>query len=260
MRVDATGGAIEGKPREPAPLVRVCASTHPGLVRERNEDSVGCTGWAAQGMVGLASHSYSGAEPVVCVVADGLGGQPAGDVASLTAVRELVHKPSPHDTGELGEVLLAAHDVLIQRSAADPTLRGMATTVAALVVAADTILCANVGDTRIYEVIGGSVLPVSFDDNPGAADPTSPGLQTSVVTQALGGSRPVRPSPHLQWFKREPLGFLLCSDGLTNLVSDPEIAAVFEREHADGAIVGSLVGLALERGAPDNVSVMLVRT
>lgn len=242
-----------------AGLVRICASTHPGMVRERNEDSVGCSGWAAQGTVGIASHSYSGEEPVVCVVADGLGGQAAGDVASLTVTRELVHKPSPRDTAGLDDVLLAAHDVLIRKSASNPALAGMATTVAVLVVTPEAILCANVGDTRIYEVNAGAVVPISFDDNPGAADPARE-AKASVLTQALGGSRPTPPSPHVQWFQREPLGFLLCSDGLTNPVSDEEIGTAFEDGAADAEVVGALVRLALERGAPDNISVMLVRT
>lgn len=259
--MSAPDQAAWSNPHEIAPPeVRVYASTHPGLVRKRNEDSVGSTGWAAQGTVGLALHSYSGGESVVCVVADGLGGQPAGDVASLTVTRELVHNAPPRDTAELGDVLLAAHDVLKRESDADPALAGMATTIAALVIAPDAILCANVGDTRIYEVAGGSVLPVSFDDNPGAADPSAQPLQTSVVTQALGGGRPTPPRPHVQWFRREPLGFLLCSDGLTNVVSDEEIATIFSREESDSAIVDSLVRLTLERGAPDNVSAMLVRS
>jgi PPM family protein phosphatase len=242
-----------------AGLVRVCASTHPGLVRERNEDSIGCTGWAAQGTVGVASHSYSGDRPVVCVVADGLGGQAAGDVASLTVTRELVHSPPPRDTGELSDVILAAHSVLIHAGERDPALTGMATTVAVLAITAEAILCANVGDTRIYEVVEGAVQPISFDDNPGALDPAAE-RQASVLTQALCGSRPVGPSPHVQWFKREPLGFLLCSDGLTTPVSDEEIGAAFAGEASDAAILESLVRLALERGAPDKVSVMLVRT
>jgi PPM family protein phosphatase len=240
-------------------LVRVYASTHPGMVREHNEDSVGCSGWAAQGTVGIASHSYSGEEPVVCVVADGLGGQAAGDVASLTVTRELVHKPPPRDTAGLGDVLLAAHNVLTRKSAGNPALAGMATTVAALVVTPEAILCANVGDTRIYEVNAGAVMPISFDDNPGAADPARE-VQASVLTQALGGSRPTPPSPHVQWFQREPLGFLLCSDGLTNPVSDEEIGTAVASDASDDTILESLVRLALERGAPDNVSVMLVRT
>lgn len=238
-------------------LVRVCAATHPGLVRERNEDSVGCSGWAGQGTIGLATHSYSGEEPVLCVVADGLGGQAAGDRASLTVTRELVHNSPPRDTGELGDVLLAAHQVLVRESGEDPSLTGMATTVAVLVIAAEAILCANVGDTRIYEVAEASVLPVSFDDNPRGEEPGAP---SSVVTQALGGSRPAPPSPHVQWFKREPLGFLLCSDGLTNTVSDEEIGEIAGRSGSDGEMAEALIGLALERGAPDNVSVMLVRT
>jgi serine/threonine protein phosphatase PrpC len=238
-------------------LVRVCAATHPGLVRERNEDSVGCSGWAGQGTIGLAEHSYSSEAPIVCVVADGLGGQAAGDRASRIVTRELVHNAPPRDTGELGDVLLAAHDVLAREGVADPSLAGMATTVAVLVIAADAILCANVGDTRIYEVAGASVLPVSFDDNPSGG---LPGAPSSVVTQALGGNRPAPPSPHVQWFKREPLGFLLCSDGLTNMVSDEEIGELAGKGGSDQEVVGSLVELTLERGAPDNVSVMLVRT
>jgi serine/threonine protein phosphatase PrpC len=251
---------VKPEGQAPEPSVRVYASTHPGRVRERNEDAIGCSGWAAQGTVELASHSYSWEASVVCVVADGLGGQPAGDIASITVTRELVHNPPPRDTGELGDALLAAHDVLARESAADPSLAGMATTIAILVIAPDAILCANVGDTRIYEVVDGSVLPVSFDDNPSAADSASAGPQTSVLTQALGGNRPTKPSPHVQWFRREPLGFLLCSDGLTNTVSDDEIAVAFSGNDSGDAIVGSLVRLALERGAPDNVSVMLVRT
>lgn len=237
-------------------LIRVSAATHPGLVRERNEDSVGCSGWAAQGRVDLATHSYSGEVPVACVVADGLGGQAGGDVASLAAVRELVHKPAPRDTSELGDALLAAHDLLQEKSSGDPSLAGMATTVAVLVIAPDTILCANVGDTRIYECVGSSVLPVTFDDNLGDEVPGG----SAVVTQALGGSAANRPSPHVQWFKREPLGFLLCSDGLTNTVSDEEIGAIVGEGDSDAEIVGLLLRLALERGAPDNVSMMLVRT
>lgn len=246
-------------PQPGSTMVRVCASTHPGVVRPRNEDSLGCSGWAAQGTVDIASHSFTGDQPVVCVVADGLGGQAAGDVASLTVTRELVHNPPPRDTGELSDVLLAAHSVLVHAGESDPALGGMATTVAVLAVTTEAILCANIGDTRIYEIVGDSVLPISFDDNPGALDPGAE-RQSSVLTQALGGSRPNAPSPHVQWFRREPLGFLLCSDGLTNLVSDAEIGSALGDGQPDGATLEALVRLALERGAPDNVSAMLVRT
>jgi serine/threonine protein phosphatase PrpC len=238
-------------------LVQVTVATHPGLIRQRNEDSVGCSGWAGQGTIAIASHSYSGPDPVVCVVADGLGGQAAGDVASLTVTRELVHNPAPHNTEQLGDALLAAHDLLLRKGSEDPGLSGMATTIAALVVTSETILSANVGDTRIYEVLDGSVAPVSFDDNP-AGDPL--GRPASIVTQALGGAESMRPRPHLEWLRREPLGFLLCSDGLTNLVADEEIAAVVGGGGGDAQAVDEMVRVVLERGATDNVSAMLVRT
>jgi len=242
----------------PSATIEVWATTDPGLARARNEDCIGSSGWAGQGTIGLARHSYSGVEPVVCVVADGLGGLPAGDVASLTVTRELVHGPAPADTAALDEALLAAHRLLRDHGAADPALAGMATTVAVLVIAAETILCANVGDTRIYELGGGAVEPVSFDDTPGLAAGSGE-LRTSVLTQALGGTKADPPRPHVQWFKREPLGFLLCSDGLTNTVSEAEIGATLAAGE-DAAVLRALLGLALDRGAPDNVSVMLVRT
>jgi PPM family protein phosphatase len=240
--------------------VRVFAATHPGLVRERNEDAVGCSGWSGQGTVGLAAHRYSGAGPVVCVVADGLGGRSSGDVASALAVESLVHAPPPPGTAELAEALLAAHETIEERGRSIAALAGMATTVAALVVAERAILCANVGDTRVYDLSAGGALPVSFDDKPGPPGAEPPAPQSSVITQALGGGRDRRLDPHVQWFAREPdLTFLLCSDGLTAVVADSEIAAEFADSPAGAAAVQRLLALALERGAPDNVSVMAVR-
>ncbi len=250
-----------GSGDRPGLVVRVHAATHPGRVREKNEDAIGASRWSAQGEVGLASHHYSGDEPVVCVVADGVGGHSGGEVASGLAVESLVHGPAPRGTAALGEALQAAHELIEDRAAGIRDLAGMATTVAALIVAPDVILCANVGDTRIYDLTAGTALPVSFDDTLAESADAPPGVRSSVITQALGGGRPRRLDPHAQWFAAEPgLVFLLCSDGLTGVLSDREIAAEFQGSRRDGAVVRRLLDLALARGAPDNVSAMVVST
>jgi PPM family protein phosphatase len=237
--------------------VRVFAATHPGRVRETNEDAVGASRWSCQGTLEIASHRYSGSEPVVCAVADGVGGRSSGDVASVLAIESLVHGPPPSGTAELTEALLNAHQVIEEQGRAVAALAGMATTIAALVIVEEAILCANVGDTRVYELSPSGALPISFDDKPTAG----PGAaQSTVITQALGGGRNRRLDPHAQWFAREPgLTFLLCSDGLTAVLSDADISAQFAEQRPAGAVVQRLVSLALDRGAPDNVSVMVVQ-
>jgi serine/threonine protein phosphatase PrpC len=236
--------------------VRVFAATHPGRVREANEDAVGASRWSCQGTLEIASHLYSGPDPVVCAVADGVGGRSSGDVASALAIESLVHGPPPTGTAELSEALVAAHEAIEERGRSIAALAGMATTIAVLVIAEEAILCANVGDTRVYELSTGGVLPVSFDDKPAGVA----GAQSSVITQALGGGRDRQLDPHVQWFAREPdLTFLLCSDGLTAVLSDAEISAEFAGRRPVAAVVQRLVSLSLERGAPDNVSVMAVR-
>lgn len=241
------------------PTISVSASTHPGTVRSHNEDSVGCSGWASQGTVELAVHSYDHDAPTTCVVADGLGGQPAGDVASLLVTRELVHNVPPENTHGLNDALLGAHASLVRAADLAAARAGMATTVAVLVVRPDIILCANVGDTRIYEITDHALTPLSFDDTPGAKYGDAHG-QSTVITQALGGKQSSTPKPHLQWFRRESLRFLMCSDGLTSVLPDEQIADVVCREEHDDLAVRSLVSQALAHGAPDNVSVVLVNT
>ncbi len=242
------------------PQLRVSAATHPGRVRERNEDSIGVTGWSAGGEVGLSRHAFSGdVSLVVCAVADGVGGQPAGEVASALVVERLVHAPAPSDTRGLSATLVAIHDDLIARGAETPQLAGMASTVAVIVVTADAVLCANIGDTRVYEVQLSELTRISFDDHPDIPD-ADPALLATTLTQALGGFTRQPPDPHPQWFAREEgLAFLLCTDGLTALVDDAEMRAVLEGFSDDGDAIRRFVGLALERGAPDNVSVMLLR-
>jgi serine/threonine protein phosphatase PrpC len=237
--------------------VWVHAGTHPGSARPTNEDTLGCTGWSAQGTVSLISHHYAGDAPVVCVVADGLGGHRAGHVASALVVRRLVHGHPPENVKELVEAIEAAHDEVLGTGQASPRLAGMATTIAVLVATADTVLCANVGDSRVYEISNGSALHVSFDDKP---DGPAGDDRVSTITQALGGARPSRPDPHPQWFAREPeLTFLLCSDGVTNLVTDQEIGALVNSSAGDADGVRNLLDACLKRGAPDNVTALLVR-
>ncbi len=243
------------------PSVSVVAATHPGRLRSVNEDCLGASRWSAQGTVPLACHRYSGPDPVVCVVADGVGGQRSGDIASALVVDKLVHGAAPATTEELAEAVAAAHELVLEEGSRTPGRAGMATTVAILVVTTDTILCANVGDSRIYELSSGSAVQLSMDDTL-AGDGAPPSSATAgVITQALGGARGGAIVPHTQWYVREPeLTFLICSDGLTAVISDEEIGAVVDSTAPLGAAAGRLLDMALERDAPDNVSVLVVHT
>ena len=120
------------------------------------------------------------------------------------------------------------------------------------------VTIANLGDSSVFEIVGGRAVKLSIDDVPNGASQL-PGVPTSVVTQVLGGHRtPVLISPH---FLERPLErdarFLVCSDGLTNYVSMPDINDVLSGRDGPSA-VRELLDLTLAAGAPDNVTIALV--
>ena len=113
----------------------------------------------------------------------------------------------------------------------------------------------NVGDSRVDEISDGSVVPVSFDDKRGQEDEST---DDPVITQALGGPRRTSLDPHAQWFAREPgLAFLLCSDGLHDLVNDAEMLTIVKGAVPEEAC-RKLILMAKERGGYDNITVAAV--
>ena len=236
-----------------SPAISIAAASHRGAVRASNEDAAGAAGWivADGGAVATAGPVHA---PVTVVVADGAGGHPAGDVASRLAVAHLMAPARPVDTADdLADLVRSAHVALHERMRRDPPTLGMATTVAALVVTAHSVLIAHVGDSRIYEVEDGGVTLLTDDDRVSA--------DGSALTQALGGPSPERePAPHLWRLACEPgLRFLLCSDGVPACVTDATLSTLAAAHPGDAALVAGIVEAALAAGAPDNVTVLVAR-
>jgi protein phosphatase len=227
------------------------AATHVGKVRQRNEDS-----FLAQPAIG------------VWAVADGMGGHQAGDVASATVVAALNTIVHPRSAAELlsqcEDRMVAANAQV--RALADERGAVIGTTVAILLVFDRHYACVWSGDSRIYLVRGGQIMQVSRDHtqvqqlvDEGAITAeealTFPGR--NIITRAIG----VSDYPELEMESgslRAGDVFLICSDGLTGHVSDAEIlehVAIGPAQY----VCDALIDLTLQRGAHDNVTVVVAR-
>jgi serine/threonine protein phosphatase PrpC len=227
----------------------VAGVTDPGRKRRRNEDAFVL-------------------DPPFFVVADGMGGAQAGEVASrlaATAFREY------HDADDLGgekrveAIIQEANRRIYDRAQEDTAVSGMGTTVTAALVEGESVAIGHVGDSRAYR-IRGSELEQLTDDHSLVADLVRSGRltpeeadahpQRSVITRALGTD----PEVDVDTFavEAEPGDvFLLCSDGLTTMVADDEILRIIGESKTLEAAAKSLVKAANRYGGEDNVTVVL---
>ena len=208
---------------------------------------------------------------VLAIVADGMGGHSAGEVASEIAIAA-VHRAYYEGDGDpaeaLATALLAANREIFTTASAEKRLAGMGTTCVALAICNGHAHAASVGDSRIYLLRGGGIYQMTADDSAVGAM-VNQGLLTreearhhsdrNVILRALGTHEEVQVS---RWEQPLPLkagdAFLLCSDGLTDLVEDAEIVEqVGDRHGADAC--KALVALARARGGHDNITVALLR-
>ena len=232
--------------------LRYAARSDVGLVRSNNQDS-----------------AYAG--PHLLVVADGMGGHAGGDVASSVAVAHLAplddEAHGPDDVlAELGRALTSAHDELLARAEENPELSGLGTTVTALLRSGNKLAMAHIGDSRAYLLRDAELTQVSTDHsfvqhlvNTGkiTAEEAERHPQRSVLLRVLGDfDMDILPDMSV----REAVPgdrWLLCSDGLSGVVSFDTMAQTLRTERDIDACADQLVALALRGGAPDNVTVVL---
>ena len=250
---------------EPAPdivLLRATAFTHQGAVRARNEDTIAVGDWVmSQPMDRPRTLERSVEAPIVCLVADGMGGHAAGDIASRFVAGHLAeHTAEAVDSAALSELLLLVDRGLFERMTEQPALRGMGTTVAGLHIGPRGLSVFNVGDSRIYRIEATGLVQLSTDDTPGprTADGRTALRKTPIMSQALGGYRAAGAFvPHVL---DEPIGhhrYLICSDGVTDLL---DVGTMFDLIAADDAqAVTALFEAAMAAGGDDNISMVLVR-
>jgi protein phosphatase len=217
--------------------VQVAHRSELGYVRTRNED--------ASLVLPLGTDAF------LVAVADGMGGHPAGDVASKVAVATILEAAknvpaSPEDSERwLSETLEAAHHAVLSTAVAEPAYEGMGTTGVIAIVRPDQTQLAHVGDSRAYLIHAGVARQLTQDHN-----------RHGYLTQALGVPRPIVPdSQTVEMLAGDRL--LLCTDGLSGLVSAAAIAALADGRDAAES-VDRLVDAALAAGGYDNVTAVLV--
>jgi serine/threonine protein phosphatase PrpC len=258
---------LPGEP--PALMLTAAALSHPGRQRAENEDAYG-----------------NFADARLFVVADGMGGHNAGEVASAMAVDVIetffrsFHSepqqawPYPLDRSlSLAANLLRngiklANDKIRESAAADRSRTRMGTTVVAVAIGEERLAVAHAGDSRAYRFRAGNLKQLTRDHSVAeemrAARPemSEEELATfahrNVVTRALGSKEELEPAIYVGRVQPGDL-FLLCTDGLWGVVPDGKIATIL-RDAADlqtGCQL--LVDAANEAGGPDNITVLLVR-
>ncbi len=238
--------------------IAVTALSHPGAVRDHNEDSLAAGPWTLCATVTESPQTlfFPVGTPLVAAVADGLGGHPAGEVASALVARELARLGPSLDSEQSVRDAMDLCDRAVRAAASGrPGRTGMATTVAGVVVIPDQVLAFNVGDSRVYLAGPAGVRQLSTDDRP-----PDEALPSGIVTQTLGGTGGLpAAAPHLEVTPlTDGTSYLVCTDGLT----DPLPAGLLDEvlgTRQDGEAVFELWKAAIEGGGPDNITMALVR-
>jgi protein phosphatase len=251
-----------------SPTLSASGCTHPGRQRTENEDAFGTF-----------------VDARLFIVADGMGGHNAGQVASLMAIdaletffrsfREDPRQSWPHPVdGELslGANLLrvgikVANDKIRQAAAGDRTRTRMGATVVAMAVGDAQVTIAHAGDSRAYRIRRGEIKRLTRDHSimeemlaarPEMKDDGSALAYRNVVTKCLGTKEEVEPAVYINTLEHGDT-YLLCSDGLWATVPDDQINAIVSSTSDIEAASQLLVDAANDAGGPDNISVILVR-
>ena len=193
---------------------------------------------------------------MVVAVADGLGGHPAGDVASSLQPGSWRAAPTL-DEQTLRDVLNDCNRAFTISPHLQPTLMAMGTTVAGVLLTSDQVFAFNVGDSRVYTHGPDGLRQVSVDDSP----PLAPGQEhTVIVTQTLsGGFTYADVEPHVSAFPQSTeIRWLICSDGLSDLVGNETLSDLLQ-ETDDSRATFELWKAAIEAGGRDNITLALVR-
>lgn len=236
--------------------ISFAAVTHRGFIRESNEDAICCPGCILHGESkvsdGLTTHC-----PSVFMIADGMGGHAKGEVASIEALTFLEASANQAKETDWMSLLTAANDHIFDLMSNRPDLVGMGTTIVGVEIGSEETTFFNVGDSRAYSFLDHKLLRVSTDDVPARS-----GVRSHQITQSLGGrlSR-TRIMPHLRKIGAlEPgNGILLCSDGLSDMISEREMESILAKFDRPIDAARSLLDAALQAGGRDNVSVVVVR-
>ena len=249
-------------------ILEVASDTDPGMVRSHNEDSIASD--AASGLV---------------VLADGMGGYNAGEVASgmattviTTEMRQLLDAHAPFEIdartgqtiaqGMIRDQIAKANTSIYQASQSQPQYSGMGTTLVVALFYDNKVAVAHIGDSRLYMQRGEefkqvtkdhSLLQEQIDSGLITPEQAKVSANKNLVTRALGIDPTVEPEIH-EYDTQPGDIYLLCSDGLCDMVSDEDIGMALQALGGNLKLCAQqLVQMANDNGGRDNVSVILVR-
>ncbi len=222
-----------------------------GKVRETNEDSFVC-------------------KPPLFVVADGMGGHVAGEVASRVAAETVCAQFAAAGTTSpeklLRQAITAANEIIYRMAQEDSSRAGMGTTLTAAFVDGAVVYWGHVGDSRLYLLRGGKLTQVSEDhslvgelvkNGSITAEEALTHPHRNILTRAVGtGDKVIVDTGSLALEAGDRL--LLCTDGLTNMVADADMAALLSQEGDGAALLARLVDKANAAGGLDNITAVLV--
>src|SRR5215204_970549 len=262
--VSGTKAGGRGEQPAPPPAFEMAASvqTDVGCVREINEDS--------GRLLRPSDPAQFSSKGTLVIVADGMGGHSAGEVASQMAadVVSRLYYDSPEEPGAALKTAVEEANRRIHSAAADDESKhGMGTTCTALALCGARAYAAHVGDSRLYMLRGGQLYQLS-EDHSAVNEMVKLGIITkeqarthedkNVILRALGTTPDVEVSVLDPFAVRKGDRYLLCSDGLHDLVLEGELASVLS-ESADIHAAGErLIALAKERGGHDNITVGII--
>lgn len=227
--------------------LRFAAGSHKGMIREGNEDS-----------------GYAG--PRLLAIADGMGGQAAGEVASSEVISTLVQLdddvPGSDILTSLGSAVQRANDQLRVMVEEDPQLEGMGTTLTALLWTGQRLGLVHVGDSRAYLLRDGVLTQITQDHtwvqrlvDEGRITEEEAGThpQRSLLMRALGSGDHVEPDLSIREVRAGDR-YLICSDGLSGVVSHQTLEDTLASYQGPHETVQELIQLALRGGGPDNIT------
>ena len=250
--------------KTPKPGIEAASLSDVGLQRSNNEDS--SLYWEPE------SEQEFLRKGRLAVIADGMGGYEGGQEASRLAVETVRHIYDRDCTGNAQEVLVAAlrhaHQTIQRYAMEHPELRGMGTTCTAIAIIHRQLYFAHVGDSRLYLMRGGSISRLTRDHSYVGrlvengivrCEDAESHPQRHILTAALGSGNHVTPQvPETPVLLQEGDLLLLCTDGLWSQVGEQDILRTVQANPPAEACQ-RLVKLAHKRGAPDNVTVQILR-
>jgi PPM family protein phosphatase len=234
------------------------ARTDAGLVRSGNED-----------------HYAMLSERGIFIVADGMGGHAAGEVASEMAVRITSHAigslrgmSDEEASDRVRTAIQAANDAIFERTVSEGDKQGMGTTATVLVLREGRYLIGQVGDSRAYLLRDGQLLQLT-KDHTYVQELVDAGLITAdqarvhpcsgIITRCLGGSREMVPDIYFGSLEQGDI-LLLASDGLTGMLEDDQLIRILSSDGEPRHWVDRMITEANRRGGRDNITAIVVRT